>query len=89
MMSTTSAEIVDSTPNALLHINMSNVTKLSSNNFLMWSIQIQALLDGYGLSGHLDGSTPPPAPTIVTDGVTTPNPAFTSWTRQDRLIFSA
>lgn len=86
-MYTTSAEIINVTPQTLLNVKMSNVTKLSPNNYLMWSIQIQALLDGYDFSGHLDGSLPPPSPTITTDGVTTPNPAYTIRKRQNRLIY--
>ncbi|CAA7014677.1 unnamed protein product [Microthlaspi erraticum] len=39
---------------------MANVTKLSSSNYLMWSLQVHSLFDGYGLAGHLDGSKPAP-----------------------------
>lgn len=31
----------------LLTINMSNVSKLTAANYLMWSVQIHELLDGY------------------------------------------
>ncbi|KFK45117.1 hypothetical protein AALP_AA1G346500, partial [Arabis alpina] len=81
------ADTVDTTQ-ALLNINMSNITKLTSTNYMTWSIQIHALLDGYALAGHLDGSTPPPPATITTDNVVAVNPAHTKWTRQDKLIFS-
>lgn len=80
-----------SVPNApsLLNVNMFNVTKLTSSNFLMWSRQVLALLDGYALSGHLDGSTVIPPATITTNGVATANPEYLLWKSQDRLIYSA
>ncbi|CAA7054825.1 unnamed protein product [Microthlaspi erraticum] len=84
---TSSAETVDSTQN-ILNVNMSNVTKLNSSNYLMWSLQVHALLDGYDLAGYLDGSTPTPAATLTTNEVVSTNPAYTKWNRQDKLIFS-
>ena len=54
----------------------------------MWSRQVNALFDGYDLSGHLDGSMTIPPPTITTDGQITTNPAYQLWKRQDRLIYS-
>lgn len=68
--------------------NMSNIQKLTTSNYLMWSIQVHALLYGYNLAGYLDGSTPSPTSTIVTSDITTVNPAFTQWDRQDKLILS-
>lgn len=79
---------VPNTPN-LLSINMANVTKLTSDNYLMWSIQTQALLDGYGLADHLDGSIASPPQTVTVNGVVTKNQEHILWKRQDRLIFSA
>lgn len=55
----------------------------------MWSLQAHALVDGYGLIGHLDGSTKVPPPAITTDGETIPNPQHTTWKRQDRLLYIA
>ncbi|KAL1209242.1 Retrovirus-related Pol polyprotein from transposon RE2 [Cardamine amara subsp. amara] len=52
-----------------LHINMTNITKLNTTNFLMWSKQIHALLDGYDLAGYLDRSKPAPSPTVTTGGL--------------------
>lgn len=87
-MSTTFAETVDTTPNTLFNVNMSNVTKLTPTNYMMRSLQVHALLDGYDLSSHLDGSQSPPPATTVTDNVESANPAHTLWKHQDRLIFS-
>ena len=55
----------------------------------MWSLQVHALVDGYGLVGHLDGSTIVPTPDITINGETSPNPYHVIWKRQDRLIYSA
>ena len=55
----------------------------------MWSRQIHALLDGYDLSGHIDGSIAIPSSTITTDAGVSTNPAYNLWKRQDRLIYSA
>nr|BAA78425.1 polyprotein [Arabidopsis thaliana]BAK41505.1 polyprotein [Arabidopsis thaliana]BAK41506.1 polyprotein [Arabidopsis thaliana]BAK41508.1 polyprotein [Arabidopsis thaliana]BAK41509.1 polyprotein [Arabidopsis thaliana] len=68
---------------------MSNVTKLTSTNYLMWSRQVHALFDGYELAGFLDGSTTMPPATIGTDAAPRVNPDYTRWKRQDKLIYSA
>ena len=73
----------------LLIINLSNITKLSSTNYLIWSLQILSLLEGYDLRHFIDGADTPPPPTITVTGVASPNPTYTTWKRQDRLIFSA
>lgn len=88
MSTTTSAETVDLNPQTLLNVNMSNITKLTSSNYMMWSLQVHALLDGYELAGHLDGTKPPPPPTVTVDTITSTNPDYTLWKRQDKLIYS-
>lgn len=80
--------ITVSATKTLLNVNMTKVTKLTSSNFLMWSRQVHALLDGYDLAGYIDGSVITPPPMITTDGETTPNAEFTLSKRQDRLIYS-
>jgi len=87
-MATHAEEIVLVNTN-ILNVNMSNVTKLTSTNYLMWSRQVHALFDGYELAGFLDGSTPMPPATIGTDAVPRVNPDYTRWRRQDKLIYSA
>lgn len=74
---------------SLLSINMLNVTKLSSVNYLTWSIQIRYLLRGYDLVKFIDTSTTPPSPTLTSNGVESPDPVFTPWQRQDCLLYSA
>ncbi|CAL9240172.1 unnamed protein product [Arabidopsis halleri] len=73
----------------VLNVNMTNVTKLTDFNFLMWSRQVHAILDGHGLAGYVDGSIVAPQPTITTYGTTTVNREFTKWKRQDKLIYGA
>lgn len=82
--------LTGNTNQRLLHVNMTNIVKLSSTNYLMWSRQVLALFDGYELSGYMDGSSVPPPATVMNDeGISIPNPIVTHWTRQDRLIYSA
>lgn len=73
----------------LFNVNTSNVTKLNSMNYLMWSIQVNALLDGYELAGYLDDSIVIPPATTTLNVATTVNPEYTFWKRQDKLIYSA
>lgn len=73
----------------LLSVNMSSVTKLTHQNYLMWRHQVRALLEGHELHQFIDGFGVAPAPTIQADGVTSPNPAYAPWRRQDRLLYSA
>nr|KYP77142.1 hypothetical protein KK1_021414 [Cajanus cajan] len=73
-------------------IILSSVTKLLPSNYLIWKLQVEAFLDGYDLLKYPDGSFPAPTTTISTTlepPVTTPNPAYQTWRRQDRLIYGA
>ncbi|RVX00914.1 Retrovirus-related Pol polyprotein from transposon RE2 [Vitis vinifera] len=72
----------------LLTINLSNITKFSSTNYLTWSLQIQSLLEGYDLHHFIDGAHTPPPPTVNVTAIASPNSGYTTWKRQDRLIFS-
>lgn len=83
------AETIVPNTTSLLNINVANIVKLTASNYLVWSRQFHALLDGYELAHFLDESAPVPDATITTEGVTAPNPTFLLWKRQDKLIFSA
>nr|CAN80558.1 hypothetical protein VITISV_023041 [Vitis vinifera] len=61
---------------SLLTINLSNITKLLSTNYLTWSLQIQSLLEGYDLHHFIDDTHTPPPPIVTVTG------------RQDCLSFS-
>ncbi|XP_020874752.1 uncharacterized protein LOC110226675 isoform X2 [Arabidopsis lyrata subsp. lyrata] len=74
---------------SIVNINMANVTKLTTSNYIMWSRQVHAILDGYGLAKHLDALANVPDKEITVNAVTSPNPAFEAWTRQNRLVYSA
>ncbi|RVW21849.1 Retrovirus-related Pol polyprotein from transposon RE1 [Vitis vinifera] len=65
----------------LLTINLSNITKLSSTNYLTWSLQIQSLLEGYDIHHFIDGAHTLPPPTVTITGVASPNPTYTTWKR--------
>lgn len=73
-------------------ITLGSVTKLIPTNYLNWKLQVEAFLDGYDLLKYPDGSFPALPDSITTTAtplVTTPNPAFQTWRRQDRLIYGA
>jgi gag-polypeptide of LTR copia-type len=61
--------------------------KLNHENYLSWKFLILPHARGHDLLGFLDGSCPPPSSTIfISDGTTSPNPAYTSWMCQDQLL---
>lgn len=73
----------------LLSVNMSSVTKLTNLNYLMWSRQVRALLEGYELHHFIDETQTTPPSTITRDGIIIPNPVYAPWRRQDRLLYSS
>jgi len=73
-------------------ITLDSVTKLLPTNYLNWQLQVEAFFGGYDLLKYPDGSLPAPSKTITTTAeipVTTENPAYQTWRRQDRLIYGA
>ncbi|XP_010421721.1 PREDICTED: uncharacterized protein LOC104707139 [Camelina sativa] len=81
------AEVIDSAQ-PFLNINMSNVIKLTSLNYITWSLKVHSLLDGYDLVGYVDGSVSSPAQTTVSNNAAIQNPDFLKWKRQDKLIYN-
>ncbi|XP_073138449.1 uncharacterized protein [Henckelia pumila] len=63
--------------------------KLTSNNYSDWLIQFCSLLIGYDLLGFVDGFKTCPPPTLTTDNVQVPNPAYSLWIWQDQLLLNA
>ncbi|KAL0759898.1 hypothetical protein Bca101_076048 [Brassica carinata] len=73
----------------LLTVNMSSTTKLTNTNYLMWSKQICALLEGLELHGFLDATTAVPPNATNAEVQNAANPAYAPWRRQDRLLYSS
>lgn len=76
-MSVATADMVDTAATSILNINMTNVSKLSSTNYMMWKLQVKALLDGYDLANFLDAAVVPPNATATVDEAVVTNPAYT------------
>ena len=75
----------------LLLNNMANLmsTKLDSTNYMIWKLQISAILDAYSMIDHLDGSNPPPCLCLFTDaGTQSANPAFLMWKKRDKALLT-
>jgi hypothetical protein len=75
----------------LLLNNMSNLmsTKLDSSNFMIWKLQITAVLDAYSMLDHLDGSIPKPNQFLTTEiGIQAVNPEFLVWSKKDKTLLS-
>ncbi|PNX64294.1 hypothetical protein L195_g053944, partial [Trifolium pratense] len=63
--------------------------KLNSKNYPAWYKQINSLLIAHDLEGYVTGATPCPSATVGTGDSTSPNPAFSLWVRQDKLLYIA
>nr|TKR98393.1 hypothetical protein D5086_0000203370 [Populus alba] len=63
--------------------------KLTSSNYLLWRNQFVPLLTSQELFGFLDGTIIAPS-LMVTDsnGVTNPNPSYSSWLHTDQMLLS-
>lgn len=83
-----SSELLSHEKYPMLAINMINVTKRSSVNYLTWSIQIKSLLKGYNLVKFIDDSAALPPATVKLDGIDVSNPKVEAWHRQDSLLYS-
>uniref|UniRef100_A0A2N9GP84 Integrase catalytic domain-containing protein n=1 Tax=Fagus sylvatica TaxID=28930 RepID=A0A2N9GP84_FAGSY len=84
------AAATNQSPLSLLN-NMSNLmsTKLDSTNYMIWKLQISAILDAYSVIDHLDGSTTPPSQFLVTEaGVQSINPDFLIWQKRDKALLT-
>ncbi|CAH9082491.1 unnamed protein product [Cuscuta epithymum] len=74
----------DSVPIATM-VHMVTI-KLSSTNFLLWKSQVFPMLTAFDLLGYVNGTISAPSPTITTDSVERPNPAYTAWQTTDQKI---
>uniref|UniRef100_A0A2N9G021 Integrase catalytic domain-containing protein n=1 Tax=Fagus sylvatica TaxID=28930 RepID=A0A2N9G021_FAGSY len=88
--STNSAASSNQSPLSLLN-NMSNLmsTKLDSTNYMIWKLQITAILDAYSVLDHLDGSTISPRQVLVNEaGIPSVNPAFLIWHKKNKALLT-
>uniref|UniRef100_A0A2N9GH94 Reverse transcriptase Ty1/copia-type domain-containing protein n=1 Tax=Fagus sylvatica TaxID=28930 RepID=A0A2N9GH94_FAGSY len=75
----------------LLLNNMSNLmsTKLDSTNYMIWKLQITAVLDAYSMLDHLDGSIPKPDQFLTIEtGIQAVNPEFLVWSKKDKALLT-
>uniref|UniRef100_A0A2N9IRZ8 Integrase catalytic domain-containing protein n=1 Tax=Fagus sylvatica TaxID=28930 RepID=A0A2N9IRZ8_FAGSY len=64
-------------------------TKLDSTNYMIWKLQISAILEAYSMIDHLDSSNPPPSPFLFTDaGTQSANPPFLIWKKRDKALLT-
>ncbi|KAL8120670.1 hypothetical protein AgCh_017739 [Apium graveolens] len=70
-------------------ISLHQIIKLTSTNYISWKTQLEAKLLGYDLYKFIDGSFPAPPKTVTSDQTSSPNPTYTTWFRQDKLIIGA
>ncbi|KAD4586359.1 hypothetical protein E3N88_23960 [Mikania micrantha] len=80
---------IPTNPSTITMVNFPSSLKLTSTNYLSWKTQIEAFLQGLDLYKFIDGTHPPPLPTLKPDGTSTPHADFNKWYRQDRLLFGA
>ncbi|KAH9618392.1 hypothetical protein KSS87_018143 [Heliosperma pusillum] len=80
----------------LISLAFPTCTQLTDTSYRSWRYQITRLLQGYGLFSYLDGSNPAPPETLsvtppddTTSPSLIPNPAYSTWFRQDQLIIGA
>ncbi|KAH9618774.1 hypothetical protein KSS87_008061 [Heliosperma pusillum] len=83
----------------LILVNLSIVDKLTPLTYYPWKTQVESILFGFDLVKFLDGTHPMPPSRITTtllstedpkpSSTTIPNPAFHTWSRQDRLLVGA
>ncbi|KAF3777019.1 hypothetical protein EJ110_NYTH46522 [Nymphaea thermarum] len=62
--------------------------KLNRDNYLLWSSQLESVMESQELIQFIDGTFPAPSETIVKDGKIEINLEFAVWKRSDRLALS-
>ncbi len=64
-------------------------TKLDSLNYMIWKLQITAVLDAYSMLDHLDGFIPKPNQFLTTEtGIQAVNPEFLVCCKKDKALLS-
>ncbi|KAF3776990.1 hypothetical protein EJ110_NYTH46832, partial [Nymphaea thermarum] len=62
--------------------------KLTRDNYLLCSSQLESVMESQELVQFIDGTLPPPPETIMKDGKNEVNPDFAIWKKSDRLALS-
>ncbi|KAK6164426.1 hypothetical protein DH2020_001290 [Rehmannia glutinosa] len=64
--------------------------RLTESNYLVWKMQVWAVVKGYSLDGYLTGEVKVPKEFLseTTENTKKVNPAYISWIRQDQLLMS-
>lgn len=74
---------------SVLTLNMYNVTKLIATNYIVWSQQIQFLLEGYELQTLISSDVIFLPVVIIENGLAQPNPIYSHLKWHDPLLYSA
>lgn len=67
--------------NTIMHLI---TNRLTSSNYLLWKNQLLHLLASQNLLTHIDGTTGAPPTEVITDGKSSPNPAYLTWLSNDQ-----
>ncbi|KAF3783506.1 hypothetical protein EJ110_NYTH19547 [Nymphaea thermarum] len=62
--------------------------KLNRDNYLLWSSQLESVMESQELIQFFDGTFPAPSGTIVKDGKIEVNSEFAVWKKSDRLALN-
>uniref|UniRef100_A0A2N9I242 Integrase catalytic domain-containing protein n=1 Tax=Fagus sylvatica TaxID=28930 RepID=A0A2N9I242_FAGSY len=71
--------------------NMSHLMsiKLDSTNYMIWKLQISAILDAYSMIEHLDGTIAQPRQFLISEaGVQSVNSEFLAWKKRDKALLT-
>ena len=71
--------------------NMSHLMsiKLDSTNYMIWKLQISAILDAYSMIEHLDGTIAQPRQFLISEaGVQSMNSEFLAWKKRDKALLT-
>ncbi|KAL9411117.1 hypothetical protein AB3S75_044828 [Citrus x aurantiifolia] len=92
--STTNSNQVSNISTSVLSSLVFNTSiKLTSNNYLLWRSQVVATINANDLEDLIDSSKTPPSRMIINIDsdqtvITTPNPQFQIWRRNDQQLMS-
>jgi hypothetical protein len=63
--------------------------KLDSTNYMIWKLQISAILDAYSMIEHLDGTIAQPRQFLISEaGVQSVNSEFLAWKKRDKALLT-